>query len=510
MRLTSDQLQKLVDASSFVLFRMSADWQEMLELVRGEFLADAPAGKNQWLEAYFPATDRDAVLTQFAEALAIRAPYESEHRIIFADGSLGWLQVRVFPLFNANGEVEEWYGSAVNVTARRNAEDALLANEERQAFLLSLSDAIRPFSDPAAIKAETVRLLGKYLECDRVLYADVSEDQGALTIDAEFCRTGIHSIVGSLRFKDLGAAVATSLRDGRPFVAADVSRLGGLSDDERAVYERIGIAAFVVAPIVKHSRLRGFLAVHQTNSRTWSPLQVLTLQEVADRTWEVAERVRTEMALRESEGRLRVLVSELQHRTHNLISVIASIASRTFLSHPEPGEFKSAFSESLKALSRAQRLLSKIEEGKRVTFDELLLSEFAALTSEGDVGRIALDGPSGVRLRSSTVQTLALAVHELAMNAFKHGALYSKTGKLFIHWRLVQHRDQRCWIEIDWRESDVQTCPARSPLKKGLGCELIEKALPYQLEARTILEFTGDGVHCTLAFPVSDTQLAPD
>jgi two-component sensor histidine kinase len=240
-------------------------------------------------------------------------------------------------------------------------------------------------------------------------------------------------------------------------------------------------------------------------------LQVLTLQEVADRTWEAAERMRTEMALRESEGRLRTLVSELQHRTHNLITVITLIANRTFRAHPEPADFQSAFGESLRALSRAQRLLSKIEEGKRVTFDELVQSEFAELTSsEDDIGRITFYGPSGVRLRSSTVQTLALAVHELAMNALKHGALNSKTGKLFIRWRLSRDRDQRCWIEVDWRESGVQTCPSCSPLKKGFGCELIEKALPYQLEARTSLEFTADGVHCTIAFPVSDTQLAPN
>jgi two-component sensor histidine kinase len=510
MQLTSDQLQKLVDASSFVLFRMSADWQELLELVRGEFLADAPA-KSKWLETYVPAIDRDAVLARISEARANRAPYEFEHRIFFADGSLGWIQVRVLPLINANGEVEEWYGSAVNVTARRHAEDALRVNEERQGFLLSLSDAIRPLSDPTAIKAETVRLVGKYLECDRVLYADVSEDQSGLTIDAEFCRTGIRSIVGSLGFKDLGAAVASSLLDGRPFFAADVSRLGVLSDAERSAYERYGIAAFVAAPIIKNGRLRGLFVVDQTTARTWSPLQALTVQEVADRTWEAAERMRTEMALRESEGRLRTLVSELQHRTHNLISVITLIASRTFRAHPEPKEFKSSFGESLRALSRAQRLLSKIEEGKRVTFDELLRSEFAALTSlEGDIGRITFDGPSGVRLRSSTVQTLALAVHELAMNALKHGALNSKTGKLCIRWRLTQDRDQRSWLDVDWRESGVQTCPACSPLKKGLGCELIEKGLPYQLEARTTLEFTGDGVHCTITFPVSATQLEPN
>jgi two-component sensor histidine kinase len=509
MRLTSDQLQKLVDASSFVFFRISADWQELLELVRGEFLADAAAESN-WLEAYVPAIDRDAVLARISEAVAARAPYEFEHRIFFRDGSIGWIQVRVLPHLKADGEVEEWYGSAINVTDRRHAEDALRVNEERQAFLLSLSDAIRPLSDPTAIKAETARLLGTYLECDRVLYADVNEDQVGLTIDAEFCRTGIDSIVGSLDFKNLGAAVVSSLLDGRPFFAADVSRLGGLSDDERSDYERIGVAAFVAAPIIKVGQLRGLLVVHQMTVRTWSPLQVLTLQEVADRTWEAAERMRTEMALRASEGRLRTLVSELQHRTHNLISVITLIASRTFRAHPDPEEFKSSFGDSLRALSRAQRLLSKIEEGKRVTFDELLRSEFAALPSwEGDVGRVTFDGPSGIRLRSSTVQTLQLAVHELARNAVKHGALSSTTGKLFIRWRLSQDRDQRCWIEVDWRESGVQTCPASSPLKKGLGCELIEKALPYQLEARTSLEFTGDGVHCTIAFPVSETQLAP-
>jgi len=209
---------------------------------------------------------------------------------------------------------------------------------------------------------------------------------------------------------------------------------------------------------------------------------------------------------REWEERQKVLVAELQHRTRNLMGVVQSIADRTARASADLPDFRFRFRDRLEALSRVQGLLSRLNEHDRVTFDELIRTELSAM--DGSVERVTLEGPSGVRLRSSSVQTLAMALHELATNAVKYGALGQQDGRLAVTWRLERREPQdQPWLHIDWRESGVSMRPARQNAPgRGQGRELIERALPYQLSARTSFELGGDGVHCTISIPVSTTS----
>ncbi|MDK4715428.1 PAS domain-containing protein [Rhizobium sp. CNPSo 4039] len=212
--------------------------------------------------------------------------------------------------------------------------------------------------------------------------------------------------------------------------------------------------------------------------------------------------------LRGMQARQEILVAELQHRTRNLIGVIRSMADKTGRASNDLEEFREKFHDRLNALARVQGLLSRLNEHDRVTFDELIESELSAM--DGSAERTSLDGPRGVRLRSSTVQTLAMALHELATNAVKYGALGQPAGRLSVSWALdEQGEDGRPWLHIDWRESGVKM-PGEDPAPAGTGQgrELIEQALPYQLGARTSYMLGPDGVHCTIAIPVSATRSA--
>ena len=311
-----------------------------------------------------------------------------------------------------------------------------------------------------------------------------------LTIEADYCRPGIFSLVGSLRFRDFGLGVVEILLSGRPLAVADTACFGGLSASERAAYQGIGVAAYVAAPIIKDGRTRALLSVHQSVARSWTPPEVLLAQDVADRTWEAVERARAETALRDSEGQLRALVAELQDRTHNLLGVVSSIASRTFRAHSDPAECKVAFKESLKALSNAQRLLSHLQEGQRVTLDELLRAEFTSLAVANEGRRITLVGPPGIRLRSSGLQTLALALHELAVNSSRYGALQARTGKLEVRWRLARNGDGKSWLEIDWRESGVSIVGSRAPNRQGTWPRTHRKSLALSTRGQDVA-----GVH---------------
>ncbi len=120
---------------------------------------------------------------------------------------------------------------------------------------------------------------------------------------------------------------------------------------------------------------------------------------------------------KEAGDRQEILVAELQHRTRNLVAVVRSIADKTVRGAGSLENFKGRFQHRLESLARVQGLLSRTTSVEKISFDELLRSELAALAGNGTGEKVTLDGPAGVPLSSSTVQTFALALHELATNA---------------------------------------------------------------------------------------------
>jgi two-component system CheB/CheR fusion protein len=203
--------------------------------------------------------------------------------------------------------------------------------------------------------------------------------------------------------------------------------------------------------------------------------------------------------------RQKVLVAELQHRTRNLMAVVRSISEQTVKGSASLADFRLKFRDRMDALARVQGLLSRLREGERITVDELIREELSALDAlDGRAGRVMLEGPDGVALRSSMLQTFAMALHELVTNAAKYGALNQPQGRLSVRWRLEADEDGLPWLQVEWRESGVvMPAPGAAPEGGGQGRELIEHALPYQLGAKTSFVMAPDGVHCLIALPVS-------
>jgi PAS domain S-box-containing protein len=204
--------------------------------------------------------------------------------------------------------------------------------------------------------------------------------------------------------------------------------------------------------------------------------------------------------LRDLQSRQHVLMAELQHRTRNLLSVVQSIANQTIRSSSSLEAFGTQFGSRLRALSRVQSLLARVED-QVIDLHALVTAELAA-HSEGDAhsSKIKVGGPT-VALPPTAAQALGLAIHELATNAVKYGALAQPTGKLEVTWEL-KARKPTAEVALQWRESGVSMPAVGPPRRKGYGSELIERALPYQLSAKTQLEFGSDGVRCAIVVPV--------
>lgn len=206
--------------------------------------------------------------------------------------------------------------------------------------------------------------------------------------------------------------------------------------------------------------------------------------------------------------RQSVLVAELQHRTRNLMAVVQAVMHKTLKDSTSLDDFRAEIEHRLQALARVQGLLSRRDTGSRIDFDLLLREELrahVALDAAGNALQVVTKGPPGVPLKTSAVQTLALAVHELATNAVKYGALSIPQGRLDVCWQLVGE-GPRPRLVVEWQESGIENMarPEDAPRGGGFGRELIERALPYQLGARTVFDLTPDGLYCRIEVEIPE------
>jgi two-component sensor histidine kinase len=337
--------------------------------------------------------------------------------------------------------------------------------------------------------------------------------------------------VGAYAFAFLCAAIATSLRiaidpyvDGVPFItffpAVIITTLiSGFGAGLFCVVLSTAAADFfVISPRFSFSIERLADAVDLTLFVPETLFYVilitglrLTLERYRDLSHNLELRVEERSAaLRASQERLKAVVAELQHRTRNLISIVGTIAKRTLKTSKTFDDFEANFQDRLEVLGRTQGLLFRAEAGGRVTFDELISTELAAQPIRaGGNGSVTLDGPKDVGLRSGAVQPLGMALHELATNALKYGALKQPNGHLTVRWRLETVGESgKPRLRLDWKESGVEM-PAMgaSPHGGGQGRELIERVLPYQFDAQTMFAMEVDGVHCTISLPAAEHEM---
>jgi signal transduction histidine kinase/ActR/RegA family two-component response regulator len=159
IRESEERFRAFVTASSDVVYRMSADWSEMRFLHGREFMADTHEPSRTWLEKYIDPDDRPQVIKAIGEAIRTRHVFELEHRVRRVDGSLGWTFSRAVPLLGTDGAIVEWLGAALDVTARKRAEEGLReADRRKNEFLATLAHELRNPLAPIRNALQIIRL----------------------------------------------------------------------------------------------------------------------------------------------------------------------------------------------------------------------------------------------------------------------------------------------------------------------------------------------------------------
>jgi two-component sensor histidine kinase/PAS domain-containing protein len=192
---------------------------------------------------------------------------------------------------------------------------------------------------------------------------------------------------------------------------------------------------------------------------------------------------------KESEDRQLLLAREVDHRTKNALAVVHAIVSLTRADDIE--QFSAAVERRIHALARAHSLVSDSRwRGTKIA--DLIQGELT-LFRTASPERIRISGRS-LMLHPSAVQALALAVHELAANAARHGALSVPPGSLQVAWE--QHGDE---LELRWTECGGP-CP-QSPVQAGLGMRIIKASVETQLCGSVAFDWRLDGLSCGIRVP---------
>ncbi|WP_298967944.1 PAS domain-containing protein [uncultured Methylobacterium sp.] len=234
---------------------------------------------------------------------------------------------------DADGRVDGLYGTCIAATGRdpdgREAEVSLHDSEERQSFLLDLSDALRPLTTPAEIVEVASRRLGERVGASRVFYAEIGGS--LMKVEREYVR-GVGSIVGEHSLAAFGPDLLAAYRDGVVVAVEDVASDLRFNDEARAGLQSREVAAFVDIVLFRGEEWVGLLAVQNEVPRAWTPAEGNLIREVGERVKAAIERARAEVALRESERRLQHLNETLEQQISERTAernLFATIVERT-------------------------------------------------------------------------------------------------------------------------------------------------------------------------------------
>ncbi|HJZ31353.1 MAG TPA: PAS domain S-box protein [Hyphomicrobiaceae bacterium] len=200
---------------------------------------------------------------------------------------------------------------------------------------------------------------------------------------------------------------------------------------------------------------------------------------------------------KEHEAHIRFLMSEISHRSKNLLAVVQAIAAQTARASSSSADFAADFSARLKSLASSVDLLVQ-QEWRGVSMKELVHSQLGHYGAGSD--RVAIVGPN-VLLTPLSAQYLGMALHELSTNAVKYGALSGADGRITIEWHVRGPKEKR-HFEMTWVERGGP--PTAPPQHKGFGHLVIERMVAEALQGTVKLEFAPEGLSWSL-----DADAAP-
>jgi PAS domain S-box-containing protein len=411
---------------------LSRQWIEYTGAGADEHFGDG------WLAAVHPE-DRSRTELAWAAAVAGDAPYELEYRLRGFGGTYRWFKVRAAAARDADGAVLRWFGTSTDIDVHKRGEEELRASEAQYRAL---------FETAGVGKAEIDPETGRYLRVNRTLCRITGRDAPGLL---------------RLRFQDI------THPDDRADDAGNFRRLVAGEIDTYEIEKRY---------------------LRPDGEEVWVGVTATASRDAAGRPHRVMSVVLDVTARRRAEERQRLLMREVDHRAKNALAVVQSVVRLT--PADTPARFVSAVEGRVAALARAHTLLA--HEGWAGADLAALVEQELAPYGDGGGARVHAAGPP-VRVSPHAAQPLGMALHELATNAAKYGALSVPGGRLDVTWRL----DEDGGLDLRWVESAGP--PVSVPTRSGFGTMLIDASLRRQLGGTVDLEWNPAGLRVRLGVP---------
>ena len=396
-----------------------------------------------WRDTMHP-DDMQEIIRQISEALArqIRATIKGRYRN--ARGDIRILQTDARPRFSAEGAFLGMIGVNVDITDRELTEIALRESEKRFRLAVEAAPSGMLMADATGrvvmVNAQAEKLFG--YERDELLGRPVES-----LVPERF--RGTHP---EYRLGYSDAPAVRAMGAGRDLFA--------LRNDGTEVPVEIGLS-----PID-------------------TPEGTMALAAIVDIT-----------GRKMAEAQRELLVAELNHRVKNILTVVQSIASQTFRRDAPPLEARRAFEGRLHALARAHDLLTTAN-WEYASLEHLAQETLQALGTDGR--RISLSGPS-IRLAPRQALAVGLALHELATNALKYGALSNDAGRIEVNWNYLDKSKER--FRIVWRERNGP--PVTKPTRSGFGSVLLQRVLAGEHDGEASTTFLPEGLVCEISLPLA-------
>ena len=449
------------EAADFRYLEVNAAWGRLTGIpgaaAIGRLVTEAiPGIEPFWAETY-------ARVVETGEPAHVERPIRSLGR---------WFEVRAYRV--GPGRFAALF---TDVTGRKRA-------EERQAALLELGDRLRDLCDAGEIARTAAEVIGRTLGGTRAGCGIVDMDRGVFRIERDWTDGRASSIAGELRIADFWADLAAEFGPGEVVAVEDAGR-DPRTAARAAAYAAAGVRAFLDVPLVEAGRVAAILFVHDAAPRAWTAEEIAFVRGVADRAWAAAERAR-------AEERRALLVNEVNHRAKNAVAVVQAMLRLT--EADDVPTFIKTVEGRVAALARAHTTLAN-QQWAGSSLHDLVRGELAPFMA----GRATIDGPA-VTLPAVAAQPIAMAVHELATNAAKHGALSAETGTVAVAWR-VEGRDLR----IRWTERGgppIEGAPERS----GFGSRLLDGTIRKQLRGTVERTWDASGLVCDVVVPLGETH----
>ena len=369
--------------------------------------------------------------------------YSMDKRYLRKDGGIVWARLTVGCVRKSDGSIDYFVSVVEDITSRKHAEEELRKSEER--FKSSLLHSPLPV----------------------LLYDDREQ---ILALSQSWIEESGYSRE-ELRCMEDWTVRACGERSGQvlEFIRQIISTEPDVQRVERTIHTKDGRERL-------WSIVNSCLGTQSDGRR----LFITVAQDVTER--------------QAHEEQIQLLMGEINHRAKNMLSLVQAIARQTAAREPE--DFIGRFTERIQALAANQDLLIR-NEWRGVDVEDLVRAQLAPFADL--VGfRIAMLGEK-LQLNAAAAQAIGLALHELATNAGKYGALSCDAGRVDIQWGMAGSDT----FTMSWTESEGP--PVATPKQRGFGSIVVERMAERSVGGSVDLDYAPSGVTWRLTCPAANT-----